>query len=308
MIIATFAEVGTAMLAIATVVAVVTECPQHWDIFVNKGTMEYVVDGPYITRATPVARHTLYAIDATCPHLKEYLEFIECVGMSLAASRSNARIGIALVSVFGIHIPKLNVDTLTCDGFVIMSDVTEEPYSPLPLVDWTFVVGVQSEQWKLFMSSLWDAWQPFVKQLDSQTSYGTMGHASSCGGAALAFLADALAETGGRGTWISWRRPNFGVGNIRDRERHNLSLYKAPETEQELYLPLQLRKGKLSDEMDDSAAVFYRDIGKRCAKNRVALDIMLHTLPKPMAFLDLATLGQLCRISCGKYEVDQNIR
>lgn len=266
----------------------------------DKGTMEYVVDGPYITRATPIASHTLYAIDATCPHLKEYLESIECVGTSLAASRNKARIGIALVSAFGIHVPKLNVDTLTCDGFVIMSDVTEEPYSPLPLEDWTFVVETQSEQWKLFMSSLWDAWQPFVKQLDCQTSYGTMGHASSCGGAALAFLADALSETGGRGTWISWRRPNFGVGNIRDRERNNLALYKSPKTEQELYLPLQLRKGKLSDEMDDSAAVFYRDIGKKCAKNRVVLDIVLHTLPKPMAFLDLATLGQLCRIACGK--------
>ena len=37
----------------------------------------------------------------------------------------------------------------------------------------------------------------------------------SCGGAALAMLAEALLELGGRGTLITWRRPNFGMSRVR---------------------------------------------------------------------------------------------
>lgn len=270
--------------------------------YCDKGTVEYAVDGPYITRSAPVASHTLYAVDATCPHLKDYLDLIAQVGRSLPeVDCGKRRIGIVLVSVYGIYVPRLNPKDGSCDGFLVMSDVTEQPFSPLPLDEWTFSVESQMDQWNTFMSSLWDSWQPFLQtQLDCRTPYGTMGHASSCGGAALAFLAETLAETGGRGTWISWRRPNFGAGAIRDRERNNLALYKSAETEHPLFLPLQLRKNKCPEPMDEDAAAFYRHLGTKCAKNRVVLDVILHTLPKPMAFMDVATLGQLCRITCGK--------
>jgi hypothetical protein len=84
-------------------------------------------------------------------------------------------------------------------------------------------------------------------------------------------------ERSTRWTWISWRRPNFGAGAIRDRERNNLASYKKADTEHPLFLPLQLRKGKCLDVMDEEAAVFYRNL----------------------AFLDMATLGKLCRNTCG---------
>jgi hypothetical protein len=290
-------------------------CSSFWDTHCNfcgatanppgycdKGTVEYTVDGPYITRSTgPVAPNYLYAIDATCPHLKDYIDMIRNVGVSLSGK---ARIGLVLVSTFGIYVPQFEKDGTIC-GFIVMADVTDEPYCPLPLEDWTFAVETQMQEWKYFMSSLWDTWQPFLLQLDCRTPYGTMGHAGSCGGAALAFLADGLALSGGRGTWLSWRRPNFGTGNIRDRERNNMKLYKLPEAEHQLYLPLQLRDNKKQlsgndDEMDEAATTFYKNLAQKCAKNRVALDIMLHTLPRPVAFLDLATLGHVCRVTCGK--------
>lgn len=267
-----------------------------------KGTMEYAVDGPYITRATPVAPHYVYALDASCPHLKDYVELIAQVGVSLATSpqASQARIGIVLVSPFGIYMTQCCYNDGNL-GFVVMSDVTEDPHCPLPVEEFTFSVSTQLEEWKSFTANLLENWEPFIKQLDKRTPYNTMGHASSCGGAALAFLSYALAERGGRGTWLSWRRPNFGCGQIRDRERCHMPLYKKEETERTLYLPLQcLAKAKLSDKLDEDAAAFYKKIGDDCAKNRVAIDIILHTQPKPIALLDIGTLSHICRISCGK--------
>ena len=183
----------------------------------------------------------------------------------------------------------------------VVSDVTEEPFSPLPLNLWTYDMSTQEgvQQWETLMEQLWDVWQPFLKQLDQKSPYGPNTFSLSCGGAALAFMADALAPSGGRATLITWRRPNFGVGGIRDREMMNTANYTKEKTEYALYTPLQLQKN-LTDKLDVKAAKFYKQLGAACAKNRVCIDVLVHTPPATVPFLDLGTLGELCRITSGK--------
>lgn len=107
-----------------------------------------------------------------------------------------------------------------------------------------------------------------------------------------------LTFTSSRATLITWRRPNFGVGSIRDREQLNMQNYTKERTEHTLYTPLQLQTG-ITDKSDQSTSSFYKQLGESCAKNRVCVDVILHTRPTPMAFLDLATLGELCRTTSG---------
>ena len=101
-----------------------------------------------------------------------------------------------------------------------------------------------------------------------------------------------------RTTWLSWRRPNFGVGSIRDRERNDLKLYTKESTEKRLFTPLQ--QHHKPDSMDDEAIVFYNNLLRKAIQNKVSIDVVMHTRPKPMAFLDLATLGELCRGTAGR--------
>jgi protein transport protein SEC24 len=166
------------------------------------GTIEYVVGGPYVTRKQPVEPIFLYAIDATCPNVMGYLPLLEQVGVSLGEHvrrqtvdyTNPPRIGIALVGGFGVVV-------ISCDGRVhVMSDVSEEPFCPLPLNEWTYDVSTDEglQQWMVFSSRLLDYWQPFLDSLDSTSAYGQSSYAISCGGAALAFMADALADSGGR--------------------------------------------------------------------------------------------------------------
>jgi protein transport protein SEC24 len=270
------------------------------------GTVEYEVGGPYITRKTPVQPVFLYAIDATCPNLPLYIPMLCNVGKSMAqhyqrqgAGRLAPRIATCLVGSFGIVLCTL--ETNGSISLSVMSDVTEQPFSPLPLEQWTFDMSSNQsvQHWEMLTNQLWNAWQPFIKELDQKSPYGPNGFSLSCGGAALAFMADALAETGGRATLLTWRRPNFGVGAIRDREQMNTSNYTSEKTERTLYTPLQIQKD-LKDKVDVNSATFYKELGATCAKNRVCIDILVHTPPTVVPFLDLGTLGELCRITSGR--------
>lgn len=147
------------------------------------GTVEYQVGGPYITRSIagngmlPVQPICLYALDATCPNLPSYIAMIFEVGTSMAQhhlrqhqdgladngeqSTMSPRIGCCLVGSFGVvtvHFDKGGVIALS-----VMSDVTEEPFAPLPLEMWTFDMATEDgvAQWKCLTDQLWDAWQPF---------------------------------------------------------------------------------------------------------------------------------------------------
>ena len=269
------------------------------------GTVEYEVGGPYVTRTTPVEPIALYALDATCPNLPMYLPMIREVGKSMSehyqrqgVSGLAPRIGCCLVGSFGIVIANLHNGVVALSA---MSDVTEQPFSPLPLDLWTYDMSTEEgvQQWESLMEQLWDAWQPFLKQLHQKSPYGPNAYSLSCGGAALAFMADALATSGGRASLVTWRRPNFGAGAIRDREMMNTANYTNEKTEYALYTPLQLQSG-LNDRLNQKAADFYKHLGAACATRRVCVDVIVHTPPATVPFLDLATLGELCRMTSGR--------
>ena len=272
------------------------------------GTIDYVVGGPYVTRSTPVQPVILYALDLTCPSLQKYTMLLEQVLYDISShghrqvthdgSKAAPRAGIVLVSSIGVHVPHPE------GGFVCMPDVTEEPFCPLPLAEWTWNLatprGMEAMQmfWRDYKESALEA---FVQQTrTTTTASGKSGYSLSCGGAAMAFLVDALQDSGGRAVWISWRRPNHGVGTLRDRER-----LKEAYTRYEnfLYSPLQQHpEARVKEHTgDEAAANFYKALGDACAKHRIAMDIVLHTDPSvPQTFLDLATLGEVCRVSNGR--------
>jgi protein transport protein SEC24 len=269
------------------------------------GTVEYEVDGPFITRERPVEPVQIYALDLTCPDLQSYLPILAQLGQDMANHfwrqpdcQLSPRMGVCLVSSVGVVVR----DHGDVHGrYSVMSDVTEHPFSPLPLQDWTYDLSTAEglEAWQKFVNEELATDLVILKdQARGKNAYGLDGLDVSCGGAALAFLADALAETGGRGTFITWRRPNFGVGRLPYREGKNNPV-GAPE-DYTIFTPLQSQSDFKSKE-EETAAAFYIALGKSCAKDRVSLDILIHNSPVvQQIFLDLATLGELCRVSCGK--------
>ena len=163
----------------------------------------------------------------------------------------------------------------------------------------------------------------------------------------MSVLADALQDSGGRATLITTRRPKYGVGALRDREkqqpppqgagpttRHQQSNpYKRASDEQQLFTPLQrLVKLTLYTSPNDvestyvKAGFFYRQLGERCAIQCICIDIVVTSSlfsippasssstsqsanvgptslnPNVRGFLDIATMLELCRATCGKFK------
>lgn len=130
-----------------------------------------------------------------------------------------------------------------------------------------------------------------------------------------------------RATLITTRRPNYGVGALRDREatkQSQQSRYLQVQSEKRLFTPLQhltftATALKAEEEIDRQASLFYKQLGQDAAKSRVSLDIIVtSSLLKPASmgqqpgpgvngpnvreFLDVATLSELCRITCGRFK------
>jgi hypothetical protein len=187
----------------------------HW----RCGTVEYDVGGPYVTRAAgPVQAVALYAIDVTSPDAVDYARSLHRVGCDMAehwnrqrhfglgsvssgtAPTPPPRIGIILVSACGLRL------RLDAHRVVVVADVREEPFAPLPLSEWTFDVSRDLDAWQEYCrnelgSDIADWRQATARHQIGNSRGGTVNAFDmSCGGAALAFLSDALAETGGRGT------------------------------------------------------------------------------------------------------------
>jgi protein transport protein SEC24 len=293
------------------------------------GTCEYEVSGPYITRSLPVLPVHVYALDLTCPNLEKYLPILEKLGTDMAQhfwrqgggygmtsngnddrntpmEETKPRMGICFVASAGIFIRQPGPGNCP-EGqpYVVMSDVTEDPFCPLPLQDWTFDLSTQEglESWQIFVrDELVVDIATLRKQARETNVYGRDGLELSCGGAALAFLADALSFTGGRGTLISWRRPNFGMGDVKYREEK--VMVGATKNRYSVSTPLQLQQEFLRDTSPDQAATaaFYTNLAADCSKNRISLNIMMHTSSDAAttSFLDMATLGEVCRATCGK--------
>jgi protein transport protein SEC24 len=260
------------------------------------GTVEYPVAGPYVTRP-PVQPVFLYALDATAPSCQKYVQLLmEHVFPQLTEhaqqqqqhvkSPPSARVGIVFCVASGVYIPTWGEGdgTGTGTGFVVMPDVQHDPFSPLPLQKWTFdIVNEYDKLNAMCARLLQDLLPKLIKE--RVRVHDTIGNSRdqpvyqlSCGGAAMAFLVDALKETGGRAVWITWRRPNCGIGILRDRERS--------KTVKPTYKPLE-----------DN---FYTCLTQKCQDHKIAMDIVLHTNPAvPKAFLDVATLGQVCAGSNG---------
>jgi protein transport protein SEC24 len=267
------------------------------------GTVDYHVSGPYVTRPQPVPPVFVYAVDLTCPHVTQYLPILAQLGEDLATHVGNQsapltpRIGLCWVSSAGILVAGHH----DRERYSVMADVTNAPFCPLPLNDWTFDVSVPEglAAWKAYLDGLLrNDLEDLRKLARAKNAYGLDGMELSCGGAALAFLADALAATGGRGTLITRRRPNFGVGSLSVREPVP---GKAHDPDNIIsYSPLQTAS-KLKHTEDAAASSFYQELAAKCCQDRTCLDVLYHTSPlTPPAYLDLATLGELCRNTCGK--------
>ena len=218
----------------------------------------------------------------------------------------------------------------------VMADVADDPFSPLPCYDFTYDVTDLLQLNRLdgaldAIASLAKECFPDNRQLPEHE------RGRSCGGAALAVLSSALSTTGGRGVLLTSHRPNFGVGALRDREAGGAARhYQQIQSEKELYTPLQhLVKRQISFASTDAssgtsttisgassakggtemaAASFYTALGSASAADRVTIDIIVTTplvengavgavgTGQPRSrFLDVATLSELCRNTCGKY-------
>ena len=96
-----------------------------------------------------------------------------------------------------------------------------------------------------FLDSFTDIMEQLLKEDDSSRPQ------RNCGGAALSVLSNALHDSGGRATLITSRRPNYGVGALRDRETKEIvtkggreapkkeSPYRRSQDEERLFTPLQ---------------------------------------------------------------------
>ena len=179
----------------------------------TRGTVEYDVAGAFLVRSKPVSPVSLYAVDATCPHLDAYLPILQEVGVAMgkqfmrqdtSAARVRPLVGVVLVASFGVAVVYRRKKKGSTDEYElelsVMPDVTEEPYCHVPLDVWTWDVSTPKgiQDWIDFTNNLWSLWEPLVKTLNGRNAYGLSGYALSCGGTALTFMADAMEETGGR--------------------------------------------------------------------------------------------------------------
>ena len=221
----------------------------------------------------------------------------------------------------------------------VMADVVDDPFSPLPCYDFTYDV-TDSLQMRRLDAAL-DATPSLVENCFSDVrQLPQHERGRSCGGAALAVLSSALSTTGGRGVLLTSHRPSYGVGTLRDREAGGAAKhYQQIQSEKELYTPLQhLVKRQISfasasgcngtatassntntaaiskSGSEMASATFYTKLGSTSATDSVVLDILVSTplvengaagavgtgQPRPR-FLDVATLSELCRNTCGKF-------
>ena len=268
-----------------------------------QSTVEYIVRGPYCTRTpTPVQPIVVYALDMTIPKfLEEALPlFIETV---LPKLPTEIKVGIAWVGARGIFLKHTSSES----EFVCMPDLTEQPYCPLPLQEWVHSSPAACSEWMKQNN-------PLISQLlhhngrEFTTKQGQRGYAVSPGGAALAFLADALQETGGRGILYTWRRPNYGIGALRNRLPKVNQFSKTVSTQDNAFLYTSLSthpQSRLDKNAEDAAAAqFYKQLAEQCIKAQAAIDVVLQIDPNvPSSCIDTSTLGHVCQVTNGRLRV-----
>ncbi|EJK61692.1 hypothetical protein THAOC_17773, partial [Thalassiosira oceanica] len=201
----------------------------------------------------------------------------------------------------------------------VVSDVSDEPFCPLPIGSWTHDVGsgTDSAEYARF-NFLLDSFERVMESICAESSVPRSGPRMNCGGAALSCLSSALSGCGGSATLVTTGRPTHGVGSIRDREGRGTgraSPYRRTHDEMLLYTPLQRLAGRrglggsnVEVNSDHAAGHFYRRLGEECASNGVAVSVVVANsavdVPDPndagarttvREYVDAATLGELCR-------------
>ncbi|KAL3822036.1 hypothetical protein ACHAXA_007829, partial [Cyclostephanos tholiformis] len=320
-----------------------------FDAATRCGTVEYEVDGHYCVRKEgPVQNVHLYGVEyvpaspwqnAENNHHQsvnsygwyEALHAIREVAQALSTTaphRAKVKIGLFAFCQDMLVFPYLKRRNQKRDSggveelsVSIVSDVTDDPFCPLPLDLWTHDVGqgLESMEWKRFtriLDSFADVMELLLRESPSSSLTGnnaTYHHrqrqdllSRNCGGAALVALAHALHDSGGRATLITTRRPNHGVGALADREGNGVgpaarqlrqqSPYRNATDEQRLFTPLQrlVRSTGSGSNIDDElrSGEFYRHLGERCVRQRICVDIVVtqsmviippHTQPGPEA-------------------------
>lgn len=266
----------------------------------NVGTVDYPVDGPYITRASPVRPNVVWAIDLTAPNSLEDLNLLLEQVLPVWVEQQqqsqdsvvSTRAGIVLVSSQGVYVPTPATINGAPASFVTMSDTTEDPFSPLPLEAFTHDLRTEWSQMQTMWQDLLDESAPssvpqLLAQIRQSNAQQQQIYEHSCGGAALGMMVDALQTSGGRAVWVSWRRPNYGAGKLVDRQGlAKQDAYGAKE--HTLYTPSQENS-------------FYSSLATTASKSQVAVDIVLFTDPSvPKAFMDVATMQQICQTTNGR--------
>mmetsp|Transcript_23459 Transcript_23459/g.26743 ORF Transcript_23459/g.26743 Transcript_23459/m.26743 type:complete len:420 (+) Transcript_23459:243-1502(+) len=156
----------------------------------------------------------------------------------------------------------------------------------------------------------------------------------NCAGAALKVMANALQTDmkygGGTGTLLTSTRPNYGKGGLVNREKissYSQSSSSSSISEKILFTPLQQQQ----KQKHEDAGEFYRQLGDECVQSNVSLNIIMTTslhhhhhhhdgqrgtnattagIPAAThtntnnghGFLDVATLSEVCRHTCGKFK------
>jgi protein transport protein SEC24 len=278
-----------------------------YDVHGAAGTVEYQLPdkSAYCTRPVPVQPVHLYALDISHPYVTSYIAILKCVATELQRQYDHQghntgggsttmivapKIGICLVSALGIILRNK-----TDDRYLVMPDLWDDPYCPVPLTAWCYDVVLESAALETFLTISLPTELPHWIALTAR--HRTMDKARldgldvSCGGAALAFMADALAISGGRGTLLTGRRPNYGVGMFSNSSSSSHSSSTGA--------PLQLWT-EFTTKDEQATADFYKTLADRCHQHRVALSVVFHTDDSSITrSLDVATMGELCRATCG---------
>ena len=197
----------------------------------------------------------------------------------------------------------------------LMTDVKEDPFAPLPLASWTYAVGEIHNCHSHDSAPLYKM-QELIRQIpsilkDMLPDYKCRGSAQfspiesnswNCGGAALSILGQAMYKVGGRGTLLTSSRLNYGVGMLADRQRKSTKKYADSASEKTLYTPQQTLKTEVGE--------FYTKLGNECIQEGISLSVIVsspmgHELGSGVTgahFVDVATLTELCRHSCGNFK------
>lgn len=213
----------------------------------------------------------------------------------------------------------------------LMTDVKDDPFCPLPLNVWTYpVFQTESSSEHLHISHLYEILDAVPNLLEriipdyninkrrQNFIYDPNEPATwNCSCAALAVMAHCLEQDinylGGCGTILTTSRPNHGFGALDDRQGHDASMYFDAISEKALLTPRQTLLHRStrwkSGAKDDPAAFLYDKLGRKCLEHRITLNI-IYTSPlghenasgiTGRHYIDISTLGELCRQTCGVF-------